>query len=165
MPRLAQSLENTVKDLAVHLFILLSLVCELQPYNYVLIVTELFLHSGFRIGVKGRKEKRERVKIILGTFSVRDLGWIPELGRSPGEGEGYPLQYSGLENSMDCIVHGVTKSQTRLSDFHCHPHWPQLYSIASSSFKDVDILNYFRWLIASLNKIEDLSITETSHRH
>ena len=42
----------------------------------------------------------------------------PLLGRSPGEGNGYPLQYSGLENSMDCIVHGVTKSPTRLSDFH-----------------------------------------------
>ena len=41
-----------------------------------------------------------------------DLGSIPGLGRSPGEGNGYPLQYSGLENSMDCIVHGVTKSQT-----------------------------------------------------
>ena len=39
------------------------------------------------------------------------------LGRSPGEGKGYPLQYSGLENSMDYTVHGVTKSQTRLSDF------------------------------------------------
>ena len=36
-----------------------------------------------------------------------DLGSIPELERSPGEGKGYPLQYSGLENSMDCIVHGV----------------------------------------------------------
>ena len=47
-----------------------------------------------------------------------DLGSIPGLGRSPGEGKGYPLQYSGLENSMDCIVHGVAKSQTRLSDFH-----------------------------------------------
>ena len=40
------------------------------------------------------------------------------LERSPGEGKGYPLQHSGLENSMDCVVHGVTKSQTRLSDFH-----------------------------------------------
>ena len=45
-----------------------------------------------------------------------DLGSIPGLGRSPGERNGYPLQYSGLENPMDCIVHGVTKSQTRLSD-------------------------------------------------
>ena len=47
-----------------------------------------------------------------------DLGWIPGLGRSPGEGKGYPLQYSGLENSTDCIVHGVSKSWTRLSDLH-----------------------------------------------
>ena len=43
---------------------------------------------------------------------VRDLGLIPRLRRSPGEGNSYPLQYSGLENSMDCIVHGVTKSRT-----------------------------------------------------
>ena len=41
-----------------------------------------------------------------------DLDSIPGLGRSPGEGKGYPLQYSGLENSMDSIVHGVAKSQT-----------------------------------------------------
>ena len=47
-----------------------------------------------------------------------DLGSIPGLERSPGEGKGYPLQYSGLENSMDCIDHGVAKSRTRPSDFH-----------------------------------------------
>ena len=47
-----------------------------------------------------------------------DLGLIPGLGRSPGEGKSYPLQYSGLENSMDCIVHGIAKSRTRLSNFH-----------------------------------------------
>ena len=47
-----------------------------------------------------------------------DLGSVPVLGRSPGEGKGYPLQYFGLENSMDYVVHGVTKSQTQLSDFH-----------------------------------------------
>ena len=47
-----------------------------------------------------------------------DLGLIPGLGRSPGEGKGYPLQSSGLENSMDCIVHWVAKSQTRLSNLH-----------------------------------------------
>ena len=41
--------------------------------------------------------------------NVGDLGSIPGLGRSPGEGKGYPLQYSGLENSMDCIVHGVER--------------------------------------------------------
>ena len=49
-----------------------------------------------------------------------DLVLIPGLRRSPGEGKGYPLQYSGLENSMDGIVHGVAKSWTRLSDFHFH---------------------------------------------
>ena len=52
------------------------------------------------------------------TCSMGDLGFIPGLRRSPGEGKGYPLQYSGLENSMDCIVHGVAMSQRRLSNFH-----------------------------------------------
>ena len=47
-------------------------------------------------------------------YNAGDMGSIPGLGRSPGEGKGYTLQYSGLENSMDCvcIVHGVTKSRT-----------------------------------------------------
>ena len=49
--------------------------------------------------------------------NVGDLGSIPGLGRSPGEGKGYLFQYSCLENSMDCIVHGLSKSWTRLSDF------------------------------------------------
>ena len=44
--------------------------------------------------------------------NVGDLGSIPGLRRGPGEGKSYPLQYSGLENSMDCIVPGVTKSWT-----------------------------------------------------
>ena len=52
------------------------------------------------------------------TCKVGDLGSIPGLRRSPGEGKGYPLQYSGLENPMDCTVHRVTKSRTRLSNFH-----------------------------------------------
>ena len=46
------------------------------------------------------------------------LGSIPGLGGSPREQKGYPILYSGLENSMDCIVHGVANSRTRLSDFH-----------------------------------------------
>ena len=54
--------------------------------------------------------------------SMGDLGSIPGLGRSLGEGKGYPLQYSGLENSMDCIDRGVTKSQIWLSDLHLAPH-------------------------------------------
>ena len=49
--------------------------------------------------------------------SVGDLGSIPGLGRCPGKGNGYPLQYSDLESSMECNVHGVAKSQTQLSGF------------------------------------------------
>ena len=52
------------------------------------------------------------------TVNAGDPGSIPGMGRSPGEGKGYPLQYSGLENSMDYKVNGVTKSQTQLSNFH-----------------------------------------------
>ena len=51
---------------------------------------------------------------------VGDLSSIPGLRRSPGEGKGYPLQYSGLENSMDRIVHGVAKSRALLSYFRFH---------------------------------------------
>ena len=47
-----------------------------------------------------------------------NLGSIPGLGRSLGEDNGYPLYYSGLENCMDCIIHGVAKSRIWLSDFH-----------------------------------------------
>ena len=48
------------------------------------------------------------------------LGSIPGLGRYPGEGTGYRLQYSGLGNSMDCIVRGVTKCLIQRSNFHFH---------------------------------------------
>ena len=63
---------------------------------------------GFPCGLAGKES----------ACNVRDLGWIPGLGRSPGEGKGYPIQYSGLENSMNCIVHGVTRSQTQLSELY-----------------------------------------------
>ena len=68
-----------------------------------------------------------------------DLGSIPGLERSLGEGKGYPLQYSGLENSMDCIAYGVTKSQTRLSDFHFH----FLHKVFLGSLQDSDLLFMF----------------------
>ena len=58
------------------------------------------------------------IVVSIPTCHVGDLGSIPGLGRSPREGKGYPLQYSVLENSVDCVVHGVAKSRTRLSDFH-----------------------------------------------
>ena len=64
--------------------------------------------SGFPCGSDGKES----------ACNEGELALILGLRRSPGEGKGCPLQYSGLENSMDCIVHGVTKSQTWLSDFH-----------------------------------------------
>ena len=51
-------------------------------------------------------------------MQCRRPGFDPWVEKIPREGEDYPIQYSGLENSMDCIVHGVTKTQTGLSDFH-----------------------------------------------
>ena len=70
--------------------------------------------SGFPGGSAGKES----------ACNAGDLDLIPALGRPPGEENGYPLQYSGLENSMDCIVHECAKSQTQLSNFHC----PVLYS-------------------------------------
>ena len=52
--------------------------------------------------------------------NVGDLGLIPGLGRYLGEEHSYPLQYSGLENSVNCITHRVAKSRTQLSNFHLH---------------------------------------------
>ena len=63
---------------------------------------DLKLILGFPGGSAGKESSR----------NAGDLGSIRGLGRSPGEGKGYLLQYSGLENSMDCIVHGVTESDT-----------------------------------------------------
>ena len=69
------------------------------------------------IGISGGSDGKES------TCNVGDLGSIPGLGRCPGEGNSYPFQYSGLENSMDrggwqATVHAVSKSWTQLSDFH-----------------------------------------------
>ena len=67
------------------------------------------------------------------TGNVGDLGSIPGLGRSPGEVKGYSLQYSGLEKSIDCIIHGVGKSWTGLSDFHFHFHLSSYHCISCSA--------------------------------
>ena len=77
-------------------------------YDYSCLECLLGHYLGFPCGSAGKES----------TCNVGDLGSIPGLGRAPGEGNSYPLQYSGLENFMDCIVHGVTKSQTEVSDFH-----------------------------------------------
>ena len=60
-------------------------------------------------------------------------GLIPGMGRSPGKGKVYPLQYSGLENSMDSIILGVVKSQTQLSDFHTHG-FAERFEVIGSKF-------------------------------
>ena len=78
--------------------------CE-DPLEKDRLPTPVFL--GFPCGSAGKES----------THNVGDLGSIPGLGRSPGEGKGYPLQYSGLENSIDSIVHGVAKNWTPLHDF------------------------------------------------
>ena len=75
------------------------------PCTYLVTI---FLVMGF-VGGSADKES---------ACNAGNLGLILELGRSPGERKDYTLQFSGLENSMDYIVHGVTKSWTRLSDFH-----------------------------------------------
>ena len=84
------------------------------------------------------KKSKKRLWVVYESFSgasdgwdsaynVGDLGLVPGLGRSPGEGHGNPLQYSCLENSMDrwawqATVHGVTKSWIWLSNWHTHTH-------------------------------------------
>ena len=70
---------------------------NMHMYNLIL---------GFPCGSTGKES----------TYSAGDVGSIPGLGKSPEEGKGYLLQYSGLENAMDCIVRGVTKSWTGLGD-------------------------------------------------
>ena len=67
---------------------------------------------------------------------------IPALWGSPGEGKGYPLQYSGLENSMDGTVHGVTKSCTWLRDFHftsgwCRPGCSEIRSVPKRKHRNL----------------------------
>ena len=64
-----------------------------------------------------------------------DLSSIPGLGRSPGEGKGYPLQYSGLENSTDCTVDGIAKSRIRLSDWHLCINYVEKLGFAILTFR------------------------------
>ena len=65
-------------------------------------------------------------QLVKNSLAMHDT-WVWSLGweDTAGEGNSYPLQYSGLENSMDSVVHRVTKSQTRLSDFHFHFYFSQ----------------------------------------
>ena len=85
-------------------------LCHKIQYFIILFFPSNFTTLGFPRGSAGKES----------VCNAGNLGSIPGLGRSPGEGKGYPLQYSSLEKSMNCIVHGVTKNQTRLSGFHFH---------------------------------------------
>ena len=86
------------------------------PWRRDRLPTPVFL--GFPCGSVGKES----------ACNAGDLGSIPGLGRYPGEGKGHPLQYSSLENSTDCTVLGVAKSQTRLNDFSL-PHSPGFKSL------------------------------------
>ena len=88
----------------------------------VCILPRILLPLGFPGGSAGKES----------TCNKRDLGLIPGLGRSPEEGNSYPLQYSGQENSMDCTFHGVSKSQTQLSHF---PRTPFIKNILAKNGK------------------------------
>ena len=97
----------------------LTSIESVMPTNHLILCLPFLLLSSIfpsirveHLGFPGGSAGKESV------CSVGDLGSIPGLGRSPGEGKGYPLQCSGLESSMDCTVHGVAKSQTQLSNFH-----------------------------------------------
>ena len=79
----------------------------IQEVDLVSAITSMFHTEGFPGSSVGKES----------TCNAGD-GFHPWVGRSPGEGKGHPLQYYGLENSMDCIAHGVAKSQTWMSGFH-----------------------------------------------
>ena len=70
-------------------------------------VNRIYVHAGFPCGSAGKES----------ACNAGDQGSIPGFERPPGEGKGYPLQYSSLENSMAYAVHGVAKSWTRLNGF------------------------------------------------
>ena len=83
---------------------------------------------------------------LQSTCNAGDLGLIPGVGRSLGEGKGYPLQYSGLENSIDCIVHGVAKSRTRWATFTIIVAWGN----TSTKSHNYHFLYYWEQLRSSL---------------
>ena len=83
---------------------------------------------------------------------------IPGLGRSPGEGKGYPFEYSDLENPLDSIEHGLAKSQTGLSDFHFH--------ILLVLYWNCDLCyNLFWWFPKSLNLIWFCALFKVTQWH
>ena len=116
---------------------------ELKPY-----FTSAILPSGFPGGSAGKES----------ACSVRDLGSVSGLGRSPGDGNSYPLQYSGLVNSMDCVVHGVAESD--MTEQLSFIPSSSLFSHGTSSQLIFHILNYLLH-IYSLHQNGSVMMTET----
>ena len=104
-----------------------------------------------------------------------DLGSIPGLGRCPGEGNGYPLQRSGLEDPMDCIVQGVAESWTQLSDFHVDVDAlrrsggdsvrKSLNCVSTFGNKPVNSLIFIHYFSPSVPVCLSLSHTHTQNAH
>ena len=117
-----------VKNLPAMQETLVRFLGQEDPWRRDRLPTPVFL--GFPCGSAGKES----------TYNAGDLGLIPGLGRSPGEGRGYQLQYSGLENSMNCIAYGVAKSRTRLSDFHFTSLHPHIFTYLGFSFSVIIIL-------------------------
>ena len=99
----------------------------------------------------------------------RDPGSIPGSGRSAGEGKGYLLQYSGLENSMDCIVHRVTKSWTHWVTFYISIDVSgNLWDQYSPSHPGASLLSTYKWfmwvwvLLSSLEMRSSCTLVEKS---
>ena len=105
-----------------------------------------------------------------------DLSLIPGLGRCPGERKSYPLQYSGLKNSKHCIVHGIAKSQTRLSDFHFHysisllyfttlfqPHSSLIFTLSYLLHHIGNITTYLMHMIECVGKVEISLFTDVEY--
>ena len=99
------------------------------------------------LGFPGRSAGKESA------CNAGDLASIPWLARSPGGGKGYPLQYSSLENSMKCTVHGVAKSQTALSDFHLQFSW----SLSATRVLSLRPTNLSGQVLTSLTQISVMS--------
>ena len=104
----------------------LRMILDFCSENYSELMLKMQVPKCFSCGSAGKES----------ACNAGDLGLVPGLGRSPGEGKGYSLQYSGLENSMDCIVHGVMKSWTWLSDFHFFIHFPKPYPKPTETLVD-----------------------------
>ena len=115
--------QGSVPGLSHRREILYCLIQQQSPFEYRVLLNSCFPGSARSVG-KGIASHSSFLGFPYGsagkepTCNAGDLGLTPGLGRSPGGEKSYPLQDSGLENSMDCIVHRVTKSQTQLSDFH-----------------------------------------------